>query len=433
MKEQTGKIEQQELIRALDQVFFSILLVKPFEETVLVLHSQDHPEWVGRELLWQPYLEGYGKILSQQGQETILKRLNSAALRTLCENNEGGMGVSVSYKKEQATNWLAISVQPKQQPDGTWHVYLFVRPANDEHLRQSIVDLYVYRNCDYFIYLDAAHNSYITFSLDADSPSKPPAVSDNYERDLEEYARTYVVPEDQEMVIREMGIERVLDDLEAYGIHTFTTGLNEPGLGYRRKQLTYLYYDRDAQTILLSRTDITGIYLEQQRQQEALEEARRQALHDSKTGLLNDKGIVEAVDKALEVEQSGALLFIDLDDFKKINDTLGHQKGDHLLRQVARVLRQQSHAKDLQGRVGGDEFIVFLRGVKSYEEIEKTAIQICTGIAYLADEDTSFSAVSASIGIAVAPTDGVSYAELMQVADRRSYRVKAKGKNGYLF
>ncbi len=148
---------------------------------------------------------------------------------------------------------------------------------NKEHQRddllKSIINLFVYNNCDYFIYLDAKRNRYTMFSGSKSGTPLPPSECTDYSSEIVKYANDYVVPEDRESVIREMRLDRVIEQLEKYEKHVIYCGVLDPIRGYTRKQLEYRYYDRDEQMILLSRTDLTDIYLEQQRQQKALQEA----------------------------------------------------------------------------------------------------------------------------------------------------------------
>ena len=127
-----------------------------------------------------------------------------------------------------------------------------------------------------------------------------------------------------------------------------------------------------------------------------------------------------------------ALLFLDLDNFKQINDSMGHQEGDRLLRKVSRVLQMQSGEGALQGRVGGDEFVVFLRRIRGREQAADCARRICEAVSRLSLPENGSLPISCSIGVALAPEDGWDYRTLCTAADRRAYRAKAQGKNRFL-
>ena len=129
-------------------------------------------------------------------------------------------------------------------------------------------------------------------------------------------------------------------------------------------------------------------------------------------------------------ETDGALMFIDLDDFKEINDIQGHPKGDEVLRFVAHTLRRALRSSDLIGRVGGDEFIVFLRGASAKEEIVVCAKRLCDAVKQYPNHDII---LSCSIGIALSPADGNDYETLVRKANTAMYYAKKIGKNGYAF
>lgn len=115
------------------------------------------------------------------------------------------------------------------------------RENQQEHLLRSIIDLFVYNNCDYFIYLDAKQNRYTMFSGSQSGTPLPPSECLDYESELVKYARSFVVSEDQEKVIREMGLKRVIEQLEKNGLHTIYCGVEDPVRGYTRKRLTCHY------------------------------------------------------------------------------------------------------------------------------------------------------------------------------------------------
>lgn len=184
--------------------------------------------------------------------------------------------------------------------------------------------------------------------------------------------------------------------------------------------------------ILLTRTDITDIYNEQIIQTEKLNEALRLSLTDPLTGLLNYQGIQDYANKALVENTSEiyALLFCDLDDFKGVNDSFGHSKGDMVLTQVAEALKACIRAEDYASRIGGDEFVIFLRGLKNTEEAEACARRVCDSVSRIRF-GLEGNNLSCSVGVAVSPQDGTSYNALVKAADRKAYHSKKNGKNRY--
>lgn len=428
--QKAARDHHNELTGALNEMFYAVLQVDLVQDDVYILQSRDFPEKTNTSMRWEEYLRQYGRILTEEGRDKVCEKFSTKALLAAADSANGIFSLDVSYKKGVNTNWLTITASARRREDGSAYAYIFVRQNNEEHLLRSIIDLYVYSTCDYFIYLNARKNSYVMFSGNTAGTPLPPTVCDDYDAALVEYARNFVVPEDQEMTIREMRIGRVLEQLEKKGVHAFTTGVMEEGRGYTRKRLEYRYYDRDAQMILLVRTDVTDVYYENKQRSEALREALLLAERDSLTGILNYGALYERITRALEVGVTAALLFIDLDNFKTVNDTIGHQAGDDLLRSVAQVLRNQLWEKDLCGRVGGDEFVVFLPEMHSRDQAVYCARRLCECIERLSEEGKY--AMSCSIGVAFAPEEGTDYNTLAHVADLRAYAAKAQGKNRYV-
>lgn len=167
-------------------------------------------------------------------------------------------------------------------------------------------------------------------------------------------------------------------------------------------------------------------------------ELQYKAERDSLTGLYN-KGTTELlISKKLASRKSdagfGALYIIDIDNFKTINDRLGHLYGDAVLSELSESLRKVFRDRDIVGRIGGDEFLVFAEGLQSESIMIKKANSICnTFLRTYANEKNEGYTVSGSIGIAVFPKDGVTFEDLFKRADAALYTTKAQGKNNYSF
>ena len=161
------------------------------------------------------------------------------------------------------------------------------------------------------------------------------------------------------------------------------------------------------------------------------------AHHDSLTGLPNRAAFVERIDErlppALALGQSLALLFIDLDHFKRINDSLGHPVGDALLQTVALRVVATLRTGDLVARFGGDEFVVMLGGDITPVGAQEVAHKLLATIGEAVEVDGRQLSVTPSIGIAVFPRDGRSTAELIRHADIAMYHAKTRGRAGCAF
>ena len=128
-----------------------------------------------------------------------------------------------------------------------------------------------------------------------------------------------------------------------------------------------------------------------------------------------------------------ALLIIDLDDFKKVNDQRGHMFGDAVLIQVARAIRKLFRAKDIVGRIGGDEFMVLMKDVSDKEIVKKRCCQLNDILKTVFDEEFSDFKPTCSIGVGFAPEHGDSYFTVFCCADQALYRAKAAGRQQYMF
>ncbi|MCC5598665.1 CHASE2 domain-containing protein [Nostoc favosum] len=164
---------------------------------------------------------------------------------------------------------------------------------------------------------------------------------------------------------------------------------------------------------------------------------RHLAYHDPLTGLSNRKLFAEQLYESLHWAQHNklllGLLFIDLDGFKQINDTLGHEAGDRLLMTIAGRLSNSLRASDTVSRLGGDEFTVILRAIPNVQIAAKVAAKILTSISEPVVLDGYTIRVSASIGISVYPYNSQDSETLMKQADAAMYRAKHLGKNRYEF
>ena len=168
----------------------------------------------------------------------------------------------------------------------------------------------------------------------------------------------------------------------------------------------------------------------------ANEELTQLALHDTLTGLPNRILLADRIGQAMNkvAEQGGcfSLMFIDLDGFKPVNDAFGHHLGDRLLREVALRLREQLRSQDTLARIGGDEFVLLVRLLEPDDAPQVAARQVSLlSRAFRVDEHELL--ISASVGIALYPGNGLTAEELLMNADAAMYHAKGTGKNGYSF
>ncbi|MDR3465733.1 MAG: EAL domain-containing protein [Xanthobacteraceae bacterium] len=161
------------------------------------------------------------------------------------------------------------------------------------------------------------------------------------------------------------------------------------------------------------------------------------ARFDELTGLPNRLHFRDEIEHLLSAgsdpEAPSALLFIDLDQFKQVNDTLGHPCGDQLLCAVASRLHEMLRPEDFVARFGGDEFVIFLRGIKSVDDVAALARRVVNRLSERYEIDRHLVEIGASIGIATTTTSGANIDVLLKNADMALYRAKADGRGTFCF
>jgi diguanylate cyclase (GGDEF)-like protein/PAS domain S-box-containing protein len=179
----------------------------------------------------------------------------------------------------------------------------------------------------------------------------------------------------------------------------------------------------------------TGRDITEQKQVE--EKIRHMAHHDALTGLPNRVLLHDRVSQAIAQAQRNrevlAMLFIDLDRFKTVNDSLGHHVGDLLLKTVGRRLETCTRGSDTVARIGGDEFVVLLGELDQPEDARHVAQKVLDALSEPVTIDTHELKVTPSIGICVYPHDGADVETLMRNADTAMYHAKQMGRNNYQF
>lgn len=159
------------------------------------------------------------------------------------------------------------------------------------------------------------------------------------------------------------------------------------------------------------------------------------AHHDQLTGLPNRLYLAAhlpgAIEEARLTSSLLAVLFLDLDRFKHINDSRGHETGDKLLKEVAQRIRATVRSQDVVVRMGGDEFIVILRSVRNSDEINETALRINEALSAPVIVDGRSLVTTVSIGVSLYPRDGTDMGELLRHSDAAMYQAKDRGRNNF--
>ncbi|MEQ8309229.1 MAG: EAL domain-containing protein [Sphingopyxis sp.] len=172
-------------------------------------------------------------------------------------------------------------------------------------------------------------------------------------------------------------------------------------------------------------------------QRRSAEDASRLALYDSLTGLANRFNISKKLDSTLaafsQQQRPCAIMLLDLDRFKQVNDTLGHPAGDALLKQVAERLLKIVGDKEMVSRLGGDEFQIILPDIEDRGELGEMAADIIASLTQPYSVEGSRCIIGASVGVAIAPFDGQSSDDLVRNADLALYAAKGNGRGRFAF
>ncbi|GAB6076207.1 GGDEF domain-containing protein [Desulfurobacterium crinifex] len=160
-----------------------------------------------------------------------------------------------------------------------------------------------------------------------------------------------------------------------------------------------------------------------------LKELAFQAMHDFQTGLYNYKAVFELGEREIKKLKRGEnknlwVVFIDLDNFKQVNDNFGHRKGDEILKEFASFLKESFRDYDIIGRLGGDEFIIVLTNIDS-NTLKRRLLSFKEEVR---EKFKKFD-ISTSIGVSCSPYDGDDFDRLVTIADSRMYEAKKSGKD----
>lgn len=180
-------------------------------------------------------------------------------------------------------------------------------------------------------------------------------------------------------------------------------------------------FDDGAAEIVRLLTGIVSASMQRARDHEWL---TKRALRDTLTGLANREQLDSSMRDRIDAHQPFALAFLDLDEFKRINDTAGHSTGDDILRVVGNRLNASLRERDLAARFGGDEFVMLLDGVVSRTDADHALSRVLERVNTPIDLQGRHFMVSASGGVVMFPHDGTTAGDLIRTADRRMYERK---------
>ncbi|HJC48486.1 MAG TPA: diguanylate cyclase [Candidatus Lachnoclostridium pullistercoris] len=240
-------------------------------------------------------------------------------------------------------------------------------------------------------------------------------------RETNEEMVRVIAPEDRERVEREI--------FDSVG----RTGMYEVQYQIVRRDGTRVWMlDRGNEVVTEDgRRAIISLMIDISESMDIQEKLKREAQEDELTRILNRKGAIHFIEKALKSQADGTLLLMDIDNFKRVNDNYGHMAGDRVLVELAQILQKSTRKGDVVARLGGDEFLVYINGC-SILEIVSRRVETIGKLFGQAVESYPLAEMSVSTGIAV-KEDGSTFEQLYREADAALYQVKNQKKGGYAF
>lgn len=219
-------------------------------------------------------------------------------------------------------------------------------------------------------------------------------------------------------------------------IDSVTKSFNEMMTGIRERDMKLIAYNDE---LAIAKEKLKEKYEELKKSKKILELREKKIQHlaynDTLTNLANRERILSYLKKIIEFSlyhnSMGCVVFIDLDNFKKINDTMGHSLGDKVIVEIGKKLNIPCEYKKVVARIGGDEFFITFDRIEFLSDVHKICHNLMTKINQPLVIDSKTFNVAASIGVALFPVHGTSVDELMKKADMAMYKSKENGKNGY--
>lgn len=315
--------------------------------------------------------------------------------------------------------WIKVFILPSSLSNTK--AYLVLEMINRKEALYPILESYLRETTDYCYCVDLKTGYFFRVVGDDGIVGMPPREGYHYTQAMEEYTDRFVIEEEREQVKRMMNPAYILRALEIEPEYSFEENVIGEHGEIRKKRLTYRPFHQSKAYVLLQRIDITELSNKEQ----LLEAAQRESVTDPLTQVYNRLGgkrlILEALEKAKESENA-ALILLDLDHFKEVNDRFGHPVGDWILQEAARKLQESFRSGDIICRLGGDEYLVFLKNIPDKASIFPVLDRLEKKLRIVCEKDGQTISVTASVGAAF--YKGQPYEELYRQADIALYRAK---------
>jgi diguanylate cyclase (GGDEF)-like protein len=335
--------------------------------------------------------------------------------------------INEDFKKLSKTYNEFMSIVEKQTEELVENRSLQSQLYENEKIYRTALEL----TCDRVFEADLTHNKLIS-GQEMYFRTFPFLKTEIYDEIVKSIAGHAIFEDDKQIFLETLG--------RAHLLELFTQeGTTEVDLEYRQKlangecqwmTITIIHLVNNSSN---SEKVIGYVKNIDQRKRQELE-ILRQSQKDGLTTLYNKKATQTLIESQLssdKVQNTGAVIMIDIDNFKRINDTLGHIQGDSALSQVGEKLSSLFRPVDIVGRIGGDEFLIYMNNYNSFNTLVSKLDTISDMFKDIKLGENGSYIVSGSIGVSLYPQDGTTYTELYQKADRALYFSKSRGKNCY--
>ena len=367
--------------------------------------------------------------------DKIEKFLSIAHLKTI-RNEE-----STKYLDIQKNNigyesfmqgWYRITLSVKSQLEN--HVIIMIKRSDRFGIVSNIIQQYINRNFEVIYSVNSTDDTFTKFAQHTNTEDIQLLEGHSFISSCRNYIEKCVVSKDKERILHELNYDSILRKIEENIIYSIEFGIYDEKKFFHQKKVYFHLHDNANKEILIMVVDVTDHYMKCYREKREIETLQKEAMFDGLTELNNRYYFETEYQYYLENEgkyQESAFLLIDLDNFKKLNDTYGHLVGDKALQVVAKSLREFFRSTDIIARFGGDEFVVLMKHIRGKEILDPLMDRFLSTMNETFNQDQQLSGLHVSVGISLIPEDGMDFKELYEKADQALYEVKKKGKNSY--
>lgn len=426
--------EKEDIIKALVSIDSSIIEVD-FQTSIvkIMLYDSEVKDNIKKEMVFYDFIDDFIKTVQPVDRKEMLGFMNMETLKKLAvDKNE--MHVDVRMKTKHVNyEWVRFSAMIL--PNNADKIFILAKSMQKDYLLQHILEKFMYKACDFLYYIDLRNDWYMLLMSNDPNTALPIGEGYGYFDRVKEYVYRYAKGAEQDIVLERMKPDYLINHLDKHGYLSFTTGIVDDNGNYAHKSLQCQYFDKESGIVLLQRIDITENYMTTLASRQEIERLSRDSMIDHLTCVYNRKGYENEVNHYLKYcsdDTVAAFLLIDLDNFKSLNDELGHQIGDEALKDVARILKKSFRSTDIVCRLGGDEFVVLLKDIDSISGMDSSIKKLINSLNLLYKREGKEVKISASIGVSIFPKDGHTIDELYCHADKAMYDVKKSSKNSYM-